>query len=351
MNPWNRPRTGVDIDGRWVRAAQVRPLAGAWTLDAALCMRRDNPADPFAPEEGARLAAALERAGFECDEIVLAAPHPATVSGLLDLPPKSSGAPLDQIARVELARQTRLDPCVIESAMWELPVAGRGDSSAVMAVALPHAAGDALLDAVNPFADVAAIDVRACALLRSLSAWVLRAEPVGILDLGWDAAGVIVIHRGIPVYQRITQDAGLARLYAGVERRFGLGARVADALLDAAPPAEDDPAAPLRRETAPEFAAHRSAVIEELGRSLTYIDHRYAGVQARSVVITGPGATLPSLPQQIEQDLGIQARVVTARDLARVPPGLSRFAGATGFACAIGLAIPPANSATTKEAA
>lgn len=344
---------GVDIDGRWVRAAQVRRAGSGWELAAALSMPRKDPAAAFSPEEAGHLMAALDRTGFTGSTVQLGAPRAALVSALLDLPPRSSGAPLEQIARTELARSARLEPGAMEAALWELPFPARsGDGAPVMAVGLPHAASAPLEEAFRGVADLAGIDARACSLLRSLAPWAARAEPVAVLDLAWEAAALAVVHRGVPVYERVTPEAGLSRLYATIDRRAPIGHDAIDVLLgvDGAPETGELTEA-AAAEMAPAIADHARTVIEELGRSMAYVSHRYAGLAVASLVVIGPGAGAGGLAERARAELSLDARVVTCADALGVPGELARFGRTSSLLCAIGLAMPGAAHGARRAAA
>jgi hypothetical protein len=45
---------------------------------------------------------------------------------VLEMPPKSSTAPIEQLARMELARTQKCAPDSFEMGFWELPITGRG---------------------------------------------------------------------------------------------------------------------------------------------------------------------------------------------------------------------------------
>src|SRR5439155_3902434 len=105
----------------------------------------------------------------------------------LELPPRSSNAPLERIARMEVARAHRFAPDSFEMGCWDLPAAARATKQTpVMAVACTHSDAAAIMD---PFEaggmNVVALDVKAAALARACSP-LLAADAtaiIGIVDL------------------------------------------------------------------------------------------------------------------------------------------------------------------------
>ncbi|MDB5295950.1 MAG: hypothetical protein JWO31_1933, partial [Phycisphaerales bacterium] len=103
---------GIDVGTRAVRAIQVAGETGPGgrpRIVAALARPRQGTG-PMSVGETAALVAALTAAGFVGRAAVLAAAPADTMVGPLELPPRASGAPLDQLARMELARNFRCAP-------------------------------------------------------------------------------------------------------------------------------------------------------------------------------------------------------------------------------------------------
>jgi len=134
-----RSAIGLDVGARSVKAIQFardRFGDGGWRVAAAAEMPRESApqeaaagqpagppvaptkAGPLAPAEVARLVATLERQGFAGADVVLAAPNDRVYTSMLELPPRSSNAPLDpkSITRRATpavpARQIGVDECL-----------------------------------------------------------------------------------------------------------------------------------------------------------------------------------------------------------------------------------------------
>src|SRR4051794_35623253 len=114
--PFTRSRTpiGLDVAGRWVKAVQLSRTATGLRLAAAARVARADPAAGFSEADAQVLAGVLERAGFQGHDVVLGAPREMLLSDVLELPPRASGAPIEQLARVELARANKCDPASFE---------------------------------------------------------------------------------------------------------------------------------------------------------------------------------------------------------------------------------------------
>src|SRR5688500_18704538 len=124
-----QPRSpiGLDLGARRVKAVQLEPsadVASGWRVAAATCVNRAAPGTPFTADEVARVGDTLDRLGFMGTRVALAAPVDKLISAMLELP-KSGQIPLEQIARVEIARTNKIPPESFEMGCWELPVPAR----------------------------------------------------------------------------------------------------------------------------------------------------------------------------------------------------------------------------------
>src|SRR4051794_17457208 len=101
---------GLDIGSRWVKAVQLAGRGESRSLHAAAVLPTPvvpSVKDPVAEAEmlqtiAARLSSQLVRQGFHGRDVVVAAPAHRLEADLLELPPRGSGAPLDDLARVEI---------------------------------------------------------------------------------------------------------------------------------------------------------------------------------------------------------------------------------------------------------
>ncbi len=346
---WKSP-IGVDLSGRWLKAAQVvAPRANSFTLAGACRLERAAPDSPVTPDEVAHLMEAAARAGCEGSHVRIAVPPSLAVCAALELPPRSSGAPLEQIARLELARTARLAPETLETAMWSVPPPGRGgEGTHVVAVGLPHAEAERLLamfDTAGFEADQ--LDVRACALGRASGAEAAGASL--LIDVGWDHTGFLLLLGGRVLYQRVLADTSLSALYRDAAARAGAAPSVVDALLLRRYDPDLEPrrvaaAVPLRGVLTSFF----DTIANEVTRSLGYAAHRYGGIPVSVVRLTGDGAGLPGLSDRLAAG-ELPVRPLAPSDILTLPGRFSRFADAHGLVAAIGLSLPA--TPAEKEAA
>src|SRR3954469_22958163 len=181
---------GLDIGGRTIKAVQLVRAGGKWRLHAAVALPQPEVNQPIVPQTARYVREALFRHGFAGDRLVLAAPAKQLEGAVLELPPRSSGAPVEQIARAELARGAKLESDPFEIECWDLPSPARaGTGTSVMAVAMRHADAAAILD---PFeADgfkLVAIDTQAWALARAAGPYEIPGTISALLDIGWNSA-------------------------------------------------------------------------------------------------------------------------------------------------------------------
>jgi Tfp pilus assembly PilM family ATPase len=378
-----RSASGVDVGARSVKAVQFatdRVGDGSWRVAAVAEMPREatpetpaagQPAAPQSQSQGAtaakvppltvaevrRLVATLERQGFEGSNVVLAVPNDRVYSSMLELPPRSSNAPLEQIARLEMARSHRLAPDAFEMGSWDLPAAARATRQThVMAVACTHADAAALMD---PFEaeglTVTALDVKAAALARACAP-LLDADAggiTGLVDLGWTSATLSLMHQGVVIYGRTLGDSGLHKLYATLAGRLGLDGEVIDYLLSDTglsagrdPAAKDappvTPAAARKTKNATDaaglIAAHFEAAVHELQVSLSYAQHQYPDTPLSRLLVVGGGACIRGVTEHLRRTLGIEALAVAPADVATCPKHLVGPCASPAMTAALGLA-------------
>lgn len=196
MMPYARePVTiGVDIGARTLRAVALQPQGSAFRLVAAVeTWRTPNHPVPTALDVE-RLAQALERQGQNARTIVLAAPSDRVASAVVELPPRSSGAPIEILAKAEMAKNI---PGESEVSVFDLPPGRRARVSEYLAIALPHASASELL---TPFTQsgltVEAIEPEGSALQRitgSNGRVVLEAGSRGVRIHAFEPGGALFV--------------------------------------------------------------------------------------------------------------------------------------------------------------
>jgi len=372
---------GVDVGARTVKAVQLgrdrlSAATGGWRVTAAAEVPRDEVAQPAAgapaqagsqfktshvmtPSEVHRLMGTLERQGFRGGDVALAAPSERVVTSMLELPPRSSQAPLEQIARMEVARAHRFAPDSFEMGCWDLPAAARATKQTpVMAVACTHTDAAAIMD---PFEaegmNVVALGVKPAALARACAP-LLAADThaiIGIVDLGWTGAALSLMHQGVAIYGRTLGDCGLYKLYHTLSTRLGLEIEVIDYLLSesgiagpataAAPVAPPPPrvsGGPRKTKAATDaaglIAAHFEAAVHELEASLSYAQHQYPNTPLSRLLVVGGGGCIRGVTEHLRATLDIEARSVAPSDVSPVAPAVAQKCGSPGLTTALGLA-------------
>src|SRR5687767_4860629 len=97
MTRSTRTPIGIDLDSRTISAVQLSRRGKAWNVEAGTVIPRVGAPGTPNPEEVRRLTDVLYRQGFTGHKIILAVPNEMLLTGVMDLPPIGSGAPLDQI--------------------------------------------------------------------------------------------------------------------------------------------------------------------------------------------------------------------------------------------------------------
>lgn len=338
------PRTtpiGLDIGARRIKAAQWTLSRAGARLTAAACIDRAAPGAALSAEEAASIRGVLERQGFAGQRVVASAPATRVLTSVLELPPKSSGAPLEHIARIELARANGVSPEGMEMALWELPSGTRAvEGTHVFAIALRHADADAMLDALEAAGlHAEAIDMGLLGLARLA---MRQNNPgqravTGLLDLGASGATIAVLHGGTLVYQRTLTDLGLERLHARLVESMRIEPDVASYIVSriglATELTEEQRGWELLDDARSAIGDYAESIGAEMKASLSYANRRYAAAETESILLAGGGAAVPGVAARIEA-----AAECSVRSLS---PGGGTGDGSADphLACAAGLAL------------
>jgi len=346
FNQSNKSPIGIDIGSRYLRAMQLQRVGNAWHIEAATAIPRSTPEGPMDQEEVWRFAAMLDRQGFTGRDVVLAVPDDVLLGSILKLPPRASGAPLDQIAKMEMARMHRCEPESFEMATWDLPATGpNNDATQVMVSACSHQDSNRLLDVFESAKlNVVALDTGDWSIARACSPRMITASNItAILDLGWGLGRLAVLYDGVIIYERTMPETGIKRLSDALIKRTGFGVERVDLLLrDTTPGLSNDPAADHLAHAVPlriAVSAHVDAMIEELRQSFSYALHRYPGEIDQQLLLVGGGASIPGMCQGIADAIGIAVRPINVSDLARCPDDLTQSCNSPAFVKALGLAM------------
>ncbi len=333
---------GVDLGARHIQAAQVRE----GRLQGAACWPRGAPGAALTPTDNREIARSVAQGPFDGRTLVVSVPGSQVMTGVLELPPRSSGAPIEQLARAELARRHGLPADSVEVACWDLPSPARAaNRTYVMAVGGRRDYLNGLVDGFESAGfRVRALDVRALAVSRACRRFLLESEGTGaILDVDWTACELVLLQRGMVVYHRQLASCGLRELVGRLAAQFGEPEDAAEARLRRLGVACAAVAPKAGASAAGEPpSALLDALVAEMRVSLSYLLSQYPDSPLHRLLLIGGGAALPGLDSLLAGRLELDVRVVRPSDLADgTPEDGTRLEPA--LVAAIGLSQYPPN--------
>jgi len=215
--PLSGPIVGVEMSPAWIRGAVVDASASGLGVRAALEIPRESDARSPSIAEVLRLIQGFERQGVLMRDVVLGVPPEELSSAVLELPPRSSGAPIEQLARAEL-EQGNGGP--IEIAAWDLPDGPRTRSHEYIVVGLGYETANEL---IAPFEHNG---VRVVAIEPAASA-IGRATGSGrrlVIDFGMKSARMYAYDGLDVLFLRTIQWDGLQadidRVFRGIDNNI-----------------------------------------------------------------------------------------------------------------------------------
>ncbi|MFO0830277.1 MAG: hypothetical protein U0637_00405 [Phycisphaerales bacterium] len=349
---------GVEATEQCLRAVQVRGRGPRAVVAAGLTWPLRQPGAVSGSDMRA-FADALRRAGFVGRDVIASVPRSAFTT-TMELPPRTSAAPVQQLARVEMARIHRLEPGSFELGMWDLPTPDRkpGLTHAIV-VALPTEVGESL---AALYADAGlrllCLDAPLCAFARVCHAGVSHVPSlVGVIDVGWSGCRVMLMHVGgadgtVPVYERLVEEVSLASLCRSVEQKLGLSGEAVRLTLSSS--AEDVAAGAPSRDLLRHARAFQGEFIErvvtETQRSFSYAVQMYPTMPMTSVLVTGEGHAIRGLKERLANSLGLDTRDLLPGDACGAADGSTL--GADGaLVPALGMALLDPLGAVQRRAA
>lgn len=327
---------GLDIGRQYIKAAQLTREGGKGgpaRLETALSLPRSGSGDTLNDLEIRQLAQALRNKPFHGRSLVVAVPTDKLLTSILELPPRSSGAPLERLARMEMGRRHGVEADAMEMACWDLPSPARAaNRTCVMAVACLRREADLLVDALEHEGfSVRAIDVHALAVSRACWPLLAGAGHTGaILDVGWASSRLVLLYKGIVVYERNLPKCGLYSLTGG-KGSHG----------DATPL---PPALAAHEKVAPDL----EAMAAEINIPLSYLASQYpdwatggagkteSGPGGTQLVLVGGGAKIPGLAPYLARKLEIQVQCPSLSELCSCGDAINALGPSMAFA--VGLA-------------
>lgn len=300
---------GLVIESSHIAAAQVTGAPGRITVSRIAIVDRadepstDNPA-ALSEHEAERLLGVLTRRGFTGRKVAISASSPTLVTGMLELPPVASGAPVAQLASGELARVHRMEPSSLEVGVWELPplAAGRGEPTTLV-MGCPCGPAIAMVEPLEAAGfDVAAIEAHPAALARVLPA----GEGFGVvIDLASDAAHIALCLGGELIYVRSIATCGIASLERRLAGEHGLSETVMRHVLEDVGVKTRKPDAVGRAARGIESWALEVAT--GCQRAIDYATGLYSSSQTGRIVVVGVGALIPGVSDLIVARSGLEA--------------------------------------------
>ena len=342
---------GVDIGGRQIKAVQMSHGLRGRCVEATAVFARSEVNAPPDRAEVRRLAQVLRRRSFLGNEIVLAVPGDKQITGTMELPARSAAISFDAAARMEFSRAYKCEQNTFEMAYWDLPAPARAARTTnVMAVACAHADADALLDLFAAEGlEVIGLDTRPWAMARACVGVDDAAGIVVLLEIGWNAALLVILHGGVVIYERTLAESGLSVLEGEIQSSLKLEPEVTQfalfhsgllpLVLDeavfkeaASVPAE------LRGEVRGVASAHFERIIQELTQSISYTTGQYPDAAVSRLLLMGGGAMIPGIADHVQGIAGFETRVVTPLASATCAAAVARECGAA-MTTAAGLAM------------
>jgi Tfp pilus assembly PilM family ATPase len=364
----SRTAIGIDAGSRSFKAIQLQRMRGGKARVVAAAVRSRNletpvsnnasaanasanaaPASPAVTSSDAiELANALGASGFSGNRLVLSAPADAVLISQLELPPKTSQAPHDQLARMEVARNFRCTPDSFEMAWWEMPAGMRGGrGTEAMSASLPHAKADALLDAFeNPGLEVDAIETQQSAILRACKSVLLDRGVTAILDLGWGPATLTFSLQEKLTFSRRIPEGALGALHSSLCKTLAIEADVADYLLteigvnnDVIPARDEADRVEMPEEGLRLVTTFTDTLVKELSLSFSYATHQYPEHAVGKLLLVGGGAAMAGLAHRLSGALGVDVVPIAPADIAICDPSLLGLCSSPGMTLALGLAM------------
>jgi len=306
-----RSPIGIDIGSRLIKALQLHRVGGSWRVLATAVVPRTDDQAIIGLQELTNFVGVLERQGFVGRDVVLATPESMLLGGMLELPPRDSGAPFDQIAQIEFARMHKRQPEAFKMTSWDLPTSARRTGAMqVMAVGCDHTDAEHLLDLFEELnLNVLALDTAAWSLVRACQSLFQNGTEVGgILDLGWNSARLVVLYEGVIIYERSISEGGMNALYASLSDRMGVDSNVVAHLIEEvciAGSRSTDLPGNVELEAAIE--SYLELIVELIQGSFSYATHRYRDATRHRLLLVGGGATvvglLPRLQETVNSDV------------------------------------------------
>ncbi len=344
LRPQSHSPVGIDVGGRSISAVQLHGTQRDRRVSAAVRLPRSRPGAPLDSHEVARLRDVLARQAFTGNLVVLAVPSHQLMTAVMQLPPRDSGAPVDQIAMTELARTYNVSMQSFEMSTWDLPSPEHVNRAALLlAVGFAHEEADALFDLFRESGmRIAALDMKAWAIARAAGPIIASGTGItAMLDLEWDAAVLALFYRGVVLYDRTMNESGFKQLHAALTEVVEDDALLMDYLLDTVglqPSTEGIAQAGLinaRRR----MAGHFEAIVKDVDESLRYASRQYPDAPFEKLLLVGDAASIPGLGDHLTTVLNVEVCTLATSDVVKCDASLLHACDNPTLLPAVGLAM------------
>lgn len=326
----SRMRVGIDIGTRAIKFAEVDAKAGIVTISGVI--PRIDAGTGIDGKEISRIAAVLRRRGIWSRSVVLGAPSSLASNAMLELPPRSSGAPIERLAQIEMARMLRCEPQTIETVCWDVALGGKSaPHTSVMAVACATTEATRISEEFEDAGIVVDAIEPGCIALARVVRRRMGASSFVVVDLGASGGRVCVVKDGIVTLQRELGELGMLE-------RLGCAAAPVGCSVDAlwrqisAGGADGVQTTRGASEIARTFTERLAEDVERaVKESLGYARTRGGSVAPELIALAGWGGAAAGLAEMLSEQSGPRAAVIGSE-----PPGT---ATASVDAMAVGLGM------------
>tara|TARA_R110002073_G_scaffold239285_1_gene400553 strand:+ start:57033 stop:58091 length:1059 start_codon:yes stop_codon:yes gene_type:complete len=334
---------GIEIDEHEVRAVQLsHSNHGVVVVASAIFPRQDasGVGESALPsvEELTWIRGILGRRGFVGNTVSLMVSPTQCSAHVFDLPPASSGAPIDQLARMEIARAKKCGPNDFEFGHWSMPPKGRAGPE-TLAVACPKVIVNQIIDQFDQSGfEPVGVDLTELTIPRATPFVVAtgNAEINAAVHIGWKSS-LAVLSLGDSVIYARKIDQGALGAWEIARERFRLSVKGAQAVIDGRTVGEgEDGFARMHRSAWSQLA---TTLTSELDVAVGYVSHSYRMAPLGKITFSGYGHSNPVIEEQVDKVLGLQFEYAAPPALVEsIGTGSNSFEKASRLAAAYGLA-------------
>ncbi len=321
---------GLDIGSRAIKFVGINARTGEARVSGVI--PRSQPGAEIDATEISRIAAVLRRRGIWSRSVVLSAPPSMASNAMLELPPRSSGAPIERLAQIEMARMLRCEPNTIETVSWDVAIGGKAaQHTSVMAVACSTSQATRIAEGFEDAGVVIeAIEPGCIALARVVRRW-LRASSFVVADLGASGGRICVVNKGTVTLQRELGELGMLERLGRAAAPIGCSVEALWRLLRTG---ESD-VGQTTRSAGEIVRAFTERLAEDVERavkeSLGYARTRGGSVEPELIALAGWGGATSGLAEKITEQSGHRATAVGKDQAGGVVSSVEAMAAGLGM--------------------